>query len=63
MNDEEVIFSLIKQGCQKGGHAKSTQLEKMASLLNIHPTKYQKILEAMIEEKRVQKKGEALVLL
>ncbi len=62
MSEEEVIFSLIKRDCEKSGHVKATQVEKMASLLNIHPTKYQKILESMIEDRKVQRKGEALLL-
>lgn len=62
MKEEQVLLKLIKKDCEINGSADESRLAKMASLMNIHPEKYQKIVEALIESKKVERNGKAFLL-
>ena len=64
VNADEIIFDLIKkEKDQSGGFVYDKRIVKMATLLNIHPDKYQKIKTRLIESGKVSKDGQALFLL
>lgn len=62
MKEEQVLLSLIKKDCEVNGSTDESRLAKMASLMNIHPEKYQKVVESLIESKKVEKNGNVFVL-
>ncbi|MEM5801355.1 MAG: hypothetical protein QW350_03730 [Candidatus Aenigmatarchaeota archaeon] len=57
MNEEKILLSLIRKDCELNGYTDETRIARMASLMNIHPERYQKILETLIETKQINKKG------
>ncbi|MCS7135158.1 MAG: hypothetical protein N3E38_03160 [Candidatus Aenigmarchaeota archaeon] len=57
MNEEKILLSLIKKDCEINGYTDEERLAKMAGLMNIHPEKYQKVLENLIAAKKINKKG------
>jgi len=60
---EEVIFNLIKNENEKnGGMVYEPRIVKMVTLLNIHPDKYQRIRERLIERGKIAKNGSKLSL-
>jgi len=60
---EEVIFNLIKNENEKnGGMVYEPRIVKMVTLLNIHPDKYQRIREKLIERGKIAKNGLKLSL-
>jgi hypothetical protein len=62
MNEEKILLSLIRKDCEINGYTDESRLAKMASLMNIHPEKYQKVLETLIETRRINKKGKNFFL-
>jgi hypothetical protein len=62
MNEEKILLSLIRKDCEINGYTDENRLAKMASLMNIHPEKYQKVLETLIETRRINKKGKNFFL-
>ena len=63
MKAEEVIFNLIKHENERnGGMVLEPKIIKMASLLNIHPDKYERIKERLIESGKVEQNGLKLSL-
>ena len=63
MKPEEVIFNLIKNENEKnGGMVYEPRIVKMVTLLNIHPDKYQRIREKLIERGKIAKNGLKLSL-
>ncbi|MBU5690301.1 MAG: hypothetical protein QXM68_04100 [Candidatus Aenigmatarchaeota archaeon] len=62
MNDEQILLSLIKKDCEINGFTDELRLAKIASLMNIHPERYQKTLEYLIETKKIGKKGKNFFL-
>jgi len=63
MDEEEIIFNLIKMSCEKDGSVFEEKVFKMAQLLNIHPDKYEKIKNKLIESGKIAKNGSDLMLL
>jgi len=59
---EEVVFNLIKQEKKKNGMIHEPRIIKMATLLNIHPDKYERIREKLIERGKLAKAGLKLSL-
>ncbi|MBU5688281.1 MAG: hypothetical protein QXJ06_04710 [Candidatus Aenigmatarchaeota archaeon] len=57
MNEEKILLSLIRKDCELNGYTDETRIARMASLMNIHPERYQKVLETLIETKQINKKG------
>lgn len=62
MNEEQILLNLIKKDCEINGYTDESKLAKMASLMNIHPEKYQKVLESLIESKKIEKNGKGFLL-
>ncbi len=62
MEAEEVVFSLIKQENKRNGKVHEPRIIKMATLLNIHPDKYERIRERLIERGKLAKTGLKLSL-
>ncbi|MDI6826486.1 MAG: hypothetical protein QMD36_04860 [Candidatus Aenigmarchaeota archaeon] len=62
MKIEDVIFNLIKKENETNGMVYEPKILKMATLLNIHPDKYEKIKERLIEAGKIEKNGLKLVL-
>jgi hypothetical protein len=65
MNDEDVIFSLIKMGCEEQDQGKvfEDKVLKMAQLLNINLERYQKVKTRLLETGKIGKNGDDLFLL
>jgi len=53
MKGEDVVFSLIRKGCEEEGSVFERRIFKMALLLNIHPDKYRKIKDKLVEKGKV----------
>jgi len=62
MNEEQLLFNLIKKDCETNGYTDEAKIAKMASLMNIHPDRYQKIVDSLIEARKVSKNGKVLSL-
>lgn len=62
MREEEIIYTLIKRDFESRGKMKVSRLMKMVSLLNIHPERCQKVVEQLIQDKKISKSGYAFVL-
>ena len=63
MKAEEVIFNLIKmEKDRNGGVAYEPRIMKMATLLNIHPDRFERIKERLIERGKIGKDGIKLFL-
>ncbi|OGI14743.1 hypothetical protein A3K63_02600 [Candidatus Micrarchaeota archaeon RBG_16_49_10] len=64
MNDEEVVFKLIKMGCeeQDEGQVYEEKVLRMAQLLNINLERYQKVKTRLLETGKVAKTGDAFFL-
>ena len=62
MRAEEVVFNLIKQENNRNGNVHEPRIIKMATLLNIHPDKYERIREKLIERGMIAKNGLKLSL-
>ena len=63
IKEEEVIFSLIRQGCEENGSVIEDKVFKMAQLLNIQPEKYEKIKTRLLETGKINKDGDQIFLL
>ena len=65
MNDEDVIFNLIKMTCEEQGQNEvfEDRVLKMAQLLNINLERYQKVKTRLLESGKIGKSGENLFLL
>lgn len=63
MKEEQVIYSLIKRDCELNGSTNESKIVKMATLLNIHPERYQKALDKLIESQKVEKHGRTFFLI
>jgi len=59
---EEVIFNLIKQENDRNGMVYEPRIVKLATLLNIHPDKYERIRQRLIERGKIEKEGHKLSL-
>ncbi|MEM5799535.1 MAG: hypothetical protein QXZ43_02625 [Candidatus Aenigmatarchaeota archaeon] len=57
MNEEKILLSLIRKDCELNGYTDENRIAKIASLMNIHPERYQKVLEILLETKQINKKG------
>jgi len=57
MNEEKILLSLIRKDCEVNGCIDEDRLAKMASLMNIHPDRYQKVIQTLIERGQIGKKG------
>jgi hypothetical protein len=57
MNEEKILLSLIRKDCEINGCIDENRLAKMAGLMNIHPDKYQKVIETLIERGQIDKRG------
>lgn len=53
MKEEDVVFSLIKKACEDTGSVFERKVFRMALLLNIHPDKYNRIKDKLIERGRI----------
>uniref|UniRef100_A0A7C5UVI9 Uncharacterized protein n=1 Tax=candidate division CPR3 bacterium TaxID=2268181 RepID=A0A7C5UVI9_UNCC3 len=62
MNEEKIVMGLIRKDCEINGCAEESRLAKMASLMNIHPEKYQRALENLIETRKIDKRGKNFFL-
>ena len=63
MEAEEVVLNLIKHEKKRnGGTIHEPRIIKMATLLNIHPDKYERIREKLIERGMIAKTGLKLSL-
>lgn len=64
MNEEEVIFNLIKMGCEETQEPEvgEDKVLKMAQLLNINLEKYQKVKTRLLETGKIGKNGDVLFL-
>jgi len=59
---EEVVFNLIKQENEKNGMVYEPRIVKMATLLNIHPDRYERVRSRLIERGKIAKTGLKLSL-
>jgi len=59
---EDVIFNLIKQENDRNGMVYEPRIVKLATLLNIHPDKYERIRQRLIERGKIAKEGLKLSL-
>ena len=59
---EDVIFNLIKQENKRNGMVYEPRIVKMATLLNIHPDRYERIRQRLIERGKIAKEGLKLSL-
>lgn len=62
MRDEEVIFNLIKRENDRNGMVNESRIVKMATLLNIHPDRYERVRQKLIESGKIAKEGLKLSL-
>ena len=62
MKPEDVIFNLIKQENDRNGMVYEPRIVKLATLLNIHPDKYERIRQRLIERGKIAKEGLKLSL-
>lgn len=62
MRAEDVIFNLIKQENDRNGMVYESRIVKLATLLNIHPDKYERIRQRLIERGKISKEGVKLSL-
>jgi len=63
INEEEVVFKLITQGCEKSGSVVEDRVFKMAQILNINAEKYEKIKTKLLETGKINKDGNQIFLL
>jgi len=59
---EDVIFNLIKQENDRNGMVYEPRIVKLATLLNIHPDKYERIRQRLVERGKIAKQGLKLSL-
>jgi len=59
---EDVIFNLIKQENDRNGMVYEPRIVKLATLLNIHPDKYERIRQRLVERGKIAKNGLKLSL-
>ena len=60
---EDVIFNLIKkENDRSGGFVYETRIMKMATLLNIHPDKYVKIKQRLVQTGKIGTQGHKIFL-
>jgi len=59
---EDVVFNLIKQENDRNGMVYEPRIVKLATLLNIHPDKYERIRQRLIERGKIAKEGLKLSL-
>lgn len=57
MNEEEIIFNLIKKSCEEGGSALEEKVFRSAMLLNINSERYEKIKAKLIESGKISNDG------
>jgi hypothetical protein len=62
MNIEDVIFNLIKKENERNGEVYEPRILKMATLLNIHPDRFERVKERLIEMGKIEKDGPKLIL-
>jgi hypothetical protein len=63
MNDEDVVFNLIKMGCEeKEGQVFEDEILKRVQLLNINLERYQKVKSRLLESGKVLKSGDNFLL-
>ena len=62
MKPEDVIFNLIKQENDRNGMVYEPRIVKLATLLNIHPDKYERIRQRLVERGKIAKQGLKLSL-
>jgi hypothetical protein len=60
---EEVVLNLIRHENERNGMVYEPKIVKMATLLNIHPDRYERIRERLIERGKIAKNGMKLSLL
>ena len=65
MKDEDVVFNLIKMGCEETGEGKvyEERVLKMAQLLNINLERYHKVKSRLLESGKIGKNGDNLFLM
>ena len=59
---EDVVFNLIKKESERNGMVHEPRILKMATLLNIHPDKYERIRQKLIQRGKIEKEGMKLFL-
>jgi len=60
---EDVIFNLIKKENEKsGGFVYENRIMKMATLLNIHPDRYERIKERLVQTGKIETQGPKIFL-
>jgi len=59
---EDVVFNLIKKESERSGMVHEPRIMKMATLLNIHPDKYERIRRRLIQRGKIEKNGRRLFL-
>ncbi len=62
MKEEEIVFSLIKKDLERKSKIAASRLLKLASMMNITTDKYQKVVERLIEDRKIVKSGYDFVL-
>ena len=62
-NADEIIFDLIKkEKDQSGGFVYDKRIVKMATLLNIHPDRYVRIKQKLVQTGKIQAQGPKIFL-
>jgi len=59
---EDVVFNLIKKENERNGMVYEPRVMKMATLLNIHPDRYERIRNRLIDRGKIEKEGMKLFL-
>ncbi len=59
---EDVVLNLIKKESERSGMVNEPRIMKMATLLNIHPDKYERIRQRLIQRGKIEKNGRRLFL-
>ena len=62
LKDEELVLSLIRNDCERNGTCVEQRLVKLGTLMNIHAERVQKIKENLIEQGKLEMKGNTIYL-